>query len=310
MLPAITPRKETKTDMDAKSTPPPLWIAAEARGPDWTFWAMSGDNAKMQAQARLEHGADDPGFAAAYLPLCDVLGAPSDIPLIVSGLEQGLPSPVPTRPGGCKAVVPSMDASTGSGPDRGELLAVPGLSQTAPAALMRYEGARISGFLSLNPSWDGVICLPGATTHWALVSADEVISFQSFLTTSMVSAALARAGLPPDGWSPQALADSAADTISKPELTAARLAEAVAGHTLNAADTQDTAGKIWGALIGAELAAARPYWLGQNLALIGAQNHAAPYATALKAQGLSVTIADADRMSLAGLTRAWRQLSD
>jgi 2-dehydro-3-deoxygalactonokinase len=101
-----------------------------------------------------------------------------------------------------------------------------------------------------------------------------------------------------------------ADTISRPELIAARLAEALADQALNGAEALDTAGKIWGALLGAELAAARPYWLGQNLALIGAQEHAAPYATALKAQGLSVTVADAERMSLAGLTRVWRQLAD
>ncbi|MEL0435771.1 2-dehydro-3-deoxygalactonokinase [Phycobacter sp. K97] len=296
--------------MTAKRTPPPLWIAAEARGPDWTFWAMSGDSVKEQQQARLEHGTDDPGFEATYLQLCTALGGPTDIPLIVSGLGRIAHVPVPTRPEACLPVALSMDGSAGTVPAATELLAVPGLSQTSPPAVMRYEAMRISGFLSLNRSWEGVICLPGATTHWALISADEVVSFQSFLTTSMVETAFARAGLQADHWRPQTLEDTVADTISRPELTAARLAEALADQALNGAEALDTAGKIWGALLGAELAAARPYWLGQNLALIGAQEHAAPYATALKAQGLSVTVADAERMSLAGLTRVWRQLAD
>ena len=41
-------------------------------------------------------------------------------------------------------------------------------------------------------------------------------------------------------------------------------------------------------LIGAELAAAKPYWLGQNIALLGASPLADVYAQALAAQGLPV----------------------
>ena len=53
-----------------------------------------------------------------------------------------------------------------------------------------------------------------------------------------------------------------------------------------------------------ELAAAKPYWLGQNVALLGASGLVAHYRTALEAQGLPVLIADADRMTLEGLKSA------
>jgi len=64
-------------------------------------------------------------------------------------------------------------------------------------------------------------------------------------------------------------------------------------------------GQLLGTLIGAELAAARPYWLGQNLALIAEPLLQSPYAAVLEAQALPVTLADPDRMCLEGLKRAW-----
>ena len=63
-------------------------------------------------------------------------------------------------------------------------------------------------------------------------------------------------------------------------------------------------------MIGAELAAARPYWLGMDIAIIGADAAARPYASALLSLGASATLADAERMTLAGLTAAYRQLEE
>ena len=53
-----------------------------------------------------------------------------------------------------------------------------------------------------------------------------------------------------------------------------------------------------------ELAAARPYWLGQNVAVLGADGIADAYQTALEAQSVPVLRADADRMTLEGLKAA------
>ena len=59
-----------------------------------------------------------------------------------------------------------------------------------------------------------------------------------------------------------------------------------------------------GLLIGLELAAAKPYWLGQRIALIGAEALSARYATALSAQGVASETLDATACTLAGLAAA------
>jgi 2-dehydro-3-deoxygalactonokinase len=65
-----------------------------------------------------------------------------------------------------------------------------------------------------------------------------------------------------------------------------------------------------GVLIGAELAAAKPYWLGQNVAIIGGGTIAAIYARALSAVGLQATVTDGTAVTLAGLCAAKSLLKD
>ncbi|MEX0303858.1 MAG: 2-dehydro-3-deoxygalactonokinase, partial [Leisingera sp.] len=177
--------------------------------------------------------------------------------------------------------------------------------QAAPFALMRSAAARLSGFLRLNPEWDGVVCLAGPVSHWVQVSAGEAVSFQSAITGQLARAASQGAGLDASGdWDKTALAEAVADGIAKPELLAARLASVQAAAGLGQIQAETARGRLWGLLLGAELAAARPYWLGQNLALIAEPALQTLYAAALEAQGLPVTLADPQRMTLEGLMHA------
>ena len=74
---------------------------------------------------------------------------------------------------------------------------VPGVAQYGESPnVMRGEETQIAGFLSLNPGFDGVICLPGTHTKWAQVSAGEVVSLRSFMTGELF-ALLSGAGLEP-----------------------------------------------------------------------------------------------------------------
>ena len=143
-----------------------------------------------------------------------------------------------------------------------------GLTQDSPADVI---GARvrlwIAGFLADRPDWDGVLCvLDGGISHWIHISANEAVSSQSFLTPRLIAALEGTA--PPD---PDALADS----LSRPERLAAHL---------RAAEVSARPAALTGHLLGAELAAARPYWLGQQVALIAPEDMAASYAPALAAQ--------------------------
>lgn len=153
----------------------------------------------------------------------------------------------------------------------------------APARL------RVVGAVEARTNWDGVICLPMAeVTHWCQISANEVVSFQSALTPML--ARMLGAAQTAD---PEALAD----TMSRPERLSLHLrsaglagaAEALAGH-----------------LLGAELAAMRPYWLGQQVIVIA---QSGLYSEALASQGVPVALvhpSDAARdglLALRGKTR-------
>lgn len=148
-----------------------------------------------------------------------------------------------------------------------------GLSQAAPperaGALVRLAAA---GFRSANRDWDGILLiLSGGRSHWLHVSAAEVVSFQSTLTPRLI-AGLTDVLLPDP--------ETVSETLSRPE----RLA-----GILSRAERSGAGGQVAGALIGAELAAMRPYWLGQQVAVIAAA--ADPdYGAALQAQGVPVTV--------------------
>ena len=115
---------------------------------------------------------------------------------------------------------------------------------------MHGDALRIAGFLSLNRNWDGVICLPGNVTHWVLVSAAEVVSFQSALTLAVFRALAQPIGMQDAAatWSESALTEAAADTMSRPERLASRLAELQAQVQLDALAHPETIGRLWGYL--------------------------------------------------------------
>lgn len=191
---------------------------------------------------------------------------------------------------------------------------VPGLKQPKPADVMRGEETQIAGFIALNPGWDGVICMPGTHTKWAQISAGEIVSFQTFMTGELFATlshhSVLRHSITNTGWDEAAFLDALADAMSKPERLAARLFSLRADDLLNAQSKTVARARLSGLLIGAELAAARPYWLGQNMAIIGTTETATPYAAALAQQGVPATVADATRMTLAGLTAAYRLVKE
>jgi len=152
---------------------------------------------------------------------------------------------------------------------------LPALTQkTPPDIVSGWVRLWIAGHLAAHPGWDGVICaLHGDVTHWLHVSADEVVSSQSFLTPRLIAAL---------GGADHAAPGAMSDSLSRPERLAAHL---------RAAEVTSAAAHVTGHLIGAELAAARPYWLGQQVAVIGARPIRDAYAQAIAAQGAPVVSA-------------------
>jgi len=287
----------------SQNTLPADWIAAETNGQMLRAWPMR----EGAALTSLFCPCGPAGITADLVSLCSSWLSAAPVPVVLSGNVAAPLSEVPCKP---QDLDPSL---SGHHNDRLSLYVLPGLRQTSPVALMQAATARISGFLTLNPQWDGVICLPGGQTHWAHVSAGEVVSFQNFASLDLLNLIQnlpALSGLfDEDDQDRDAFSDAVSEAISRPERLASRIAEVQADVTLNAPAGAVARGRLTGLLIGAELAAARPYWLGQNIAVVGEDADSAIYVAALKQQGLTATVADASRMTLAGLTAAWRRIS-
>lgn len=290
------------------------WIAVDWGTTHLRAWAMQGATALAEAQsgdgmASLDHD----GFEPALVRLIEPWLGTKQIPVVACGMvgaRQGwVEAPyraVPTKPCDADPVpAPVRDA-------RIKAWVIPGLKQVSPPDVMRGEETQIGGFLSLNPGWDGVICLPGTHTKWAMVSAGEVVSFQSFMTGELFSLlkdqSVLRHSVAGPGWSDSAFENAVNDTMARPQQIAALLFDLRARDLLEGQQSEIAVARLSGVLIGAELVAARPYWLGQNLALIGSEVTVKPYAAALGAQGVPVTRADGVRMTQAGLTAAMRRL--
>jgi 2-dehydro-3-deoxygalactonokinase len=294
------------------------WIAADWGTSHLRVWAMDGASVVAEAQSDKGMGtlARD-GFEPALLDLVTpwLDGAAGPMTVIACGMvgaRQGwIEAPYAAVPCAPLATAPAEAPVTDP---RLRVLVLPGLKQDHPADVMRGEETQIAGFLALNPGFDGVLCLPGTHCKWVQVSAGEVVSFRSFMTGELFATlgthTVLRHTIPSSGWDDAAFATALDDALSRPEALAARLFSLRAEALLHGLEPATARARLSGLLIGAELAGARPYWLGQQVAVIGDGPVARPYLSALEAQGLSPIRCDAAAMTRAGLNAARLHLKD
>lgn len=290
------------------------WIAADWGTSHLRVWAMQGDTPLASAESDRGMASLAPDqFEPALLELVSNWLGDGVTPVIVCGMvgaRQGWAEapylPVPARPGTGAIAVPAADP-------RLAVSILPGLSQSRPADVMRGEETQIAGLLAARPQWDGVICLPGTHSKWVHASAGEVISFRTFLTGELFALLTTRSVLrhstASDGFDQPAFVQAVADAMARPEALAARLFELRAADLLQSAPAAKARARLSGLLIGAELAAARPFWLGQDITVIGSPATAPLYESALAAQGVPSTRADVTAVTLAGLTAARQALT-
>lgn len=187
----------------------------------------------------------------------------------------------------------------------------PGLRQNKPADMMLGDETAIGGFLAADPGFDGVICTVRDQTVWSHISAGEIVSFQSFLTPALMQALEPQmqpsTDAPQGPLDPSLFAAAVDDIMARPQTFGAALAQIRADAALNALPNPAAWSRLIGALIGLELSGARPYWLGQRVAIIGDGDLPALYAIALTAQGVEPQTHTCQDLMIAGLTQAWHQ---
>ena len=294
----------------------PDWIAADWGTTHLRVWAMQGGTV-------LDHDQSDNGmaklerdqFEGALLELVEEWLGSGPISVIACGMvgaRQGWVeapySSVPCKPDHSEHAIPNCNDP------RLNVRVIPGLKQNAPADVMRGEETQIAGFLALNPGWDGVICLPGTHSKWVHVSAGEVVSFQTFMTGEqfdlLSTSSVLRHSVDTKDWDKPAFDEALNDSLSHPEKLAAHLFNLRARDLLTGQSKEAARARLSGLLIGSELAAARPFWLGQQVAVVGVTALSQIYADALATQGVPATVADGARMTLAGLQAAYRLVKE
>ncbi|WP_424933315.1 2-dehydro-3-deoxygalactonokinase [Amaricoccus macauensis] len=297
----------------------PDWVAVDWGTSHLRVWLMARSG-KVLAGLTSEKGMGRlprDGFEPTLVELLGPhLPASGRLPVIVCGMagsRQGwAEAPYAAVP--CKPPSLAQATRVTCSDPRLEVFILPGVKQMKPADVMRGEETQIAGLLADKPGFDGVICLPGTHTKWAHISAGEIVSFRTFMTGEMFELLSARSvlrhSIADAGWDDAAFSEAVDDAISRPADMAGGLFALRAGALLADLAPQTARARLSGLLIGAELAAARPYWLGQEVRIIGATGLASAYLAALKAQGAAADVVPGDEITLRGLTAAFHEFEE
>ncbi|HET9069481.1 MAG TPA: 2-dehydro-3-deoxygalactonokinase [Amaricoccus sp.] len=296
------------------------WIAVDWGSSNLRAWRMEGEAVTAEAGAPVGAIAlDPPEFEPALLEVVAPWledGIRTDI--VVCGMagarggwEEAPYVAVPSAPGGGDFARPRTRDP------RLDVHILPGLSQSSPPDVMRGEETQLAGLLASpeagGPRFDGVACLPGTHTKWVHLSAGEVVSFASYMTGEifalLATRSVLRKTVGAEGWDDAAFLEAVDETLSRPERMAARLFPLRAGALLHDLAPASARARLSGLLIGAELAGARPYWLGRDLVIIGADRLSQAYRAALAQAGLAARTLDATAMTLGGLAAAHARIT-
>jgi 2-dehydro-3-deoxygalactonokinase len=297
----------------------PAWVAADWGTSQLRLWLMDDAGAVQEARrAPCGMGGLAPSdFEPALVDLLgDALPRVGRLTVICCGMagsRQGwAEAPYAAVPCAPPSAAEAVKAPTSD--PRLDVWLLPGIRQESPPDVMRGEETQIAGLLNTEPDFDGVACLPGTHTKWVHLSAGEVVSFRSFLTGELFALladrSVLRHAVAGEGWDDAAFEEAVTDALSRPAEVAAKLFEIRAASLLQGLEPAPARARLSGLLIGIELAAARPYWLGQDVRLVGEAGIARAYGAALSAQGVALRARDADAMTLAGLTAAWHALGE
>ena len=293
------------------------WVAVDWGTSNLRAYLMGSDGAVLaELQSDQGMGSLTPdAFEPVLLDLlADYLPENGALPVLCCGMvgaRQGWQeAPYTTTP--CKAAGAAQPVVAPTVDPRLSVRILPGVSQASPADVMRGEETQIAGFLARFPKFDGVLCLPGTHSKWVRISAEEIVSFQTFMTGELFDLltqhSVLRHAFTTDAMDLAAFRDAVDSAMSRPQAIASRLFAIRAEGLLNNQEPEVARGQLSGYLLGMELAAARPYWLGMDVAIIGAPALSGLYQEALSAQGCPARLQDAAGLTVAGLKAAYETL--
>lgn len=289
------------------------WIAVDWGTSTLRAWAMAGDAPCAEASAPQGMGRLAPDeFEPALMALIAPWLGDGTTPVMVCGMAGARTgwAEAPYRAAPCPAA-PDGALRVGGTDPRIAVHILPGVKQGRPAEVMRGEETQIAGFVAANPDWDGTLVLPGSHAKWVQLSAREIVSFRTALSGELFAALSTQTVLrqslgavPGGGFDGDAFDAGVARGLSAPQTLLTDLFALRAEALLDGLSPDAARARLSGLLIGVELAGLKSYWLGAQIAVIGAPEIAGLYARAFEAQGCPVRLADATSATLAGLSAA------
>ncbi|MDC0983296.1 2-dehydro-3-deoxygalactonokinase [Amylibacter sp.] len=295
----------------------PDWIAVDWGTTHLRAWAMSnvgkilGSAISQEGMANLSTETFEPALLKIILNWLVDGETTTVVSCGMVGSRQGwVEAPYQEVP--CEPLQNAKFARVTTQDSRIAFFVVPGIKQKSPADVMRGEETQIAGLLVQEPEFDGVACLPGTHTKWVRISAGEVINFSTYLTGELFSLLSSKSTLrhsvAQTGWDAIAFKNAIYDAITKPSGIAAKLFLLRSEALISELSPETARARLSGYLIGLELDAARQYWLGQKVVIIGEEKISNTYYSALNAQGCAPEKYDVQLLTLAGISSAYLQL--
>ena len=294
------------------------WIAIDWGSSNLRVWALNNNNAILDSISSNDGmlGLASSEFEPLLSEKISKWGVGDvNVPILCCGMvgaKQGwVEAPYASIPYKLMQEVDSVKVRCSD--DRLNVRILGGLRQDNPADVMRGEETQIRGFLSIFSNFDGIICLPGTHTKWVHVSAGEVISFRTFMSGELFDLlskySVLKHSVKSDGWNHKEFKSAVSESISNPQKIFSDFFKLRADHLLKQVEQSELRSKLSGYIIGAELAGAKPYWLGQNVVILGNNNLSKIYKIALEGQGIFAQQIDATECTLNGLAQAFSLIS-
>jgi len=294
------------------------WVAADWGTSHLRLWPMGQDGAPLcridsdRGMSTLTRDLYESTLLALLEPYIESGQALDVLCCGMAGSRQGWQeAPYASTP----CLPPSFDSATpvATTDPRIRVHILSGVKQTDPADVMRGEETQIAGVLAARPDMDGVICLPGTHTKWVMVRAGRIDSFATFLTGELFqlvsTSSVLRHSIGQKGWNRAAFETGCQAGMANP----ARLGNALFGLRAEALlqdlDPVEARSRASGYLLGLEIEAMRDHWQGRPTVLVGENEIAQAYATALATQGADTTVSDAEEVTLSGLRAARAQMT-
>ncbi|WP_207633072.1 2-dehydro-3-deoxygalactonokinase [Devosia aurantiaca] len=294
------------------------WIAVDWGTSNLRAWAVD-HNGDVASSSTSDRGmgklspADFPAALDAVATELGVGGSAADVLICgMAGARQGwleapyLDAPTDLRGLAAGAVHPAM-------PSSGLRVSIlPGVCQRQGGEnVMRGEETQLLGLASLMPGYDGLVCMPGTHSKWALLHGTRIEHFSTAMTGEMFELLKTHSVLrhslngPLDGPArDEGFSAGAEDGLSKPADLLGQLFRVRAASLLAGRGPDWCAGYLSGLLIGTDIAANRNRIGTDAVPLIGSAGLARLYERVLNMAGVKGQPVDATDVVLAGLKAA------